>query len=162
MEDQLDPDNLFLSSNNINCNYYLEDDYNNIKSEGKFSIIHFNSRSMYANFNAIKEYLQHFVQPFSIIALSETWFNDDKGVDFELKDYNLNYVNRTNKSGGGAALYVHKRFKFKVIENMTIAINYILECVSIEIINEKKKNFILSCVYRSPGSSLEIFGKHSL
>lgn len=58
LEDQLDPDHLFLSSNNINCNYYFEDDYNNtVKSEGKFSIIHFNSRSMYANFNAIKEYL---------------------------------------------------------------------------------------------------------
>lgn len=99
LEDQIDPDNMFLSSNPINCKYYTENDYNtSVESQGKFSIIHFNSRSMYANFNAIKEYLQQVMHPFSIIAISETWFNEDKGIDFELNDYNLNYVNRKKQS----------------------------------------------------------------
>lgn len=158
LEDQIDPDNMFLSSIPTNCKYFTENDFNNsVESQGKFSVIHFNSRSMYANFNTIKEYLQQLLHPFSIIAVSETWFNDDKGIDFELNDYNLNYVNRTNKSGGGVAIYVNKKYKYRILENMTVTINDMLECLSIEIINEKKKNCIVSCLYRSPGSCVEMF-----
>lgn len=83
MEEQIDPHIRFFSPNIINCSYYTVDEYKyncSIKPEGKLSIIHFNSRSMYANFNSIKDYLKQFLQPFSIITISETWFNDDKGV----------------------------------------------------------------------------------
>lgn len=148
LEDEIDPDNRFFSSININCNYFTEDDYNNnIDSEGILSIIHFNCRSMYSNFNTIKDYLQQFIHPFSIIAMSETWFNEDKGIDFELEGYDLNYMNRANKAGGGVSIYVHKNSKFKVIDKMTLTINDILECITIEIHNEKQKNIIVSCVY---------------
>lgn len=79
LEDEIDPDNMFFSSINISCNYFTEDDFNNsINSEGKLSIIHFNSRSMYTSFNTIKDYLQQFMHPFSIIAISETWYNEEK------------------------------------------------------------------------------------
>lgn len=104
-ETEIDPDKEFFSSFNKNCNYYTQEQYNNIKSKDKLSIIHFNSRSMYTNFSAIKEYLQSFTHPFSIIAISETWFNKDKGIQFELDDYELTYMNRENKKGGRVALY---------------------------------------------------------
>lgn len=82
------PDNNFLSSFVKNCNYFTQEQYeNSINAVGKLSIIHFNSRSMYKNFNSIKEDLQQFTHPFSIIAITETWFSIDKGIDFCLDDY---------------------------------------------------------------------------
>ena len=121
---EIDPDNNFLSSIINNCNYFTQEQYeNSIKSVGKLSIIHFNSRSMYRNFNSIKEYLQQFTQPFSIIAITETWFNIDKGIDFCLDDYELSYINRERKTGGGVALYIHKSIKCMVLTDMTCAID---------------------------------------
>ena len=157
---EIDPDNNFLSSIINNCNYFTQEQYeNSIKSVGKLSIIHFNSRSMYRNFNSIKEYLQQFTQPFSITAITETWFYIDKGIDFCLDDYELSYINRERKTGGGVALYIHKSIKCMVLTDMTCAIDGTMECLTAEINNGKKKNRIISCVYRSPGSNIECFSE---
>lgn len=117
---EIDPDNNFFSPIINDCNYFTQDRYvNSINSVGKLSIIHFNSRSMYKNFNSIKEYLQQFTHPFSIIAITETWFNIDKGIVFCLDDYELSYMNREKKMGGGVALYIHKSLKCMVRTDMT-------------------------------------------
>ena len=82
IENAIDPENMFFLNINNNCYYYTEHQFNRtIKTENKISRIHFNSRSMYANFNNIKHYLSQ--QPFNIIAISETWINTEKGMDFE-------------------------------------------------------------------------------
>lgn len=52
-------------------------------------VIHFNSRSLYANFNNTKNYLCTFYKPFNVIAISETWIDTEKGIDFELDGYEL-------------------------------------------------------------------------
>ena len=83
MEDNIDPENNFFFNINPDCSYYTDEQYNkNIKADQKLSIIHFISRSLYANFHNIKEYLRQFSQPFNIIAISETCINPEKGVDF--------------------------------------------------------------------------------
>lgn len=89
-----------------------------VKSEHKISIIHFNSRSLYANFNNIKEYLRQFNKPFNNIAISETWINSERGVDWELDEYERIYTNRKNKNGGGMSIYVDNSLKFKVVEKL--------------------------------------------
>ena len=158
LEHDIDPDNNFFSNINNNCCYYTAEQYNQtIKMDSKLSIIHFNSRSLYANFNNIKEYLSQFKKTFKIIAISETWINADKGMDFELEGYELNCVNRKNKSGGGVAMYVDNNLNYIVVENMTTVIDNLLECITIEICEEKNKNVIISCIYRAPGSSTEAF-----
>jgi len=135
LENDIDPENNFLSNINNDCCYYTEEQFNqSIKMDSKMSLIHFNSRSLYANFNNIKEYLKQFIKPFTIIAISETWINVDKGMNFELEGYEVNYVNRKNKSGGGVALYVDKTLNYKVVESMTTVIDNLLECITIEII----------------------------
>ena len=74
IENDIDPDNHFFSTIRDNCRYYTDEQFNqDITLESKLSIIHFNSRSMYANFNDIKVYISRFKQPFNIIAISETW-----------------------------------------------------------------------------------------
>lgn len=158
LEQDLDPNNNFLASLNSRCCYYTDEQFNqNINSQGKFSLIHFNSRSLYANFSNIKEYLQTFLQPFSIIAISETWINTEKGLDFELDGYKFMYNNRLNKRGGGVALYIHKSLNYRVLEGMTTVVDNLLECLTIEICMDKSKNIIISCIYRAPGSNISTF-----
>ncbi len=57
MEYDIDPDNNFYSSINNNCSYCTDELYNQIDKDGKLSIIHINSRSLYANVTNIKDYL---------------------------------------------------------------------------------------------------------
>lgn len=50
-----------------------------------------------------------------------------------------------------------KNLKYKMVEKMTMVVDNILECVTIEISMGKEKNVIVSCIYRTPGSNTEIF-----
>lgn len=61
---------------------------------------------MYANFNSVRDYLHTFQQPFNIIAISETWITTEKGVNFEIEDYEFIYNNRQSKGGGGVAMLI--------------------------------------------------------
>ena len=158
IENDIDPENNFFPNIKNNCYYYTEEQFNNtIKSGNKISIIHFNSRSLYANFENIKYFLSQITQPFSIIAVSETWMNSERAIDFELDGYELVYVNRKNKNGGGVALFVDRKFNFKVDEKLSVVVDNLLECVTIEIVMERKKNIIVSCIYRTPGSNIDLF-----
>ncbi|XP_061906913.1 uncharacterized protein LOC133652321 isoform X1 [Entelurus aequoreus] len=119
LENDIDPDTNFFSHISNNCFYYTDDQYNsNITCDNKLSIVHFNSRSLYANYNNIKNFLEHINEPFKVIAVTETWIDDKKGIDFDLEGYELNYINRTNKNGGGVAVYVMKNLNYKVVKNM--------------------------------------------
>lgn len=42
-------------------------------------------------------------------------------------------MNRKNRQGGGVALYVDKKFEYKMVERMTAVIDNILEAISTEI-----------------------------
>ena len=87
MEHDIDPDNYLFNTINNNCCYYTDEQYNQINKDGKLSIIHINSRSLYTNFARIKDYVNQFKQSFNIVAISETWINAEKGVDFELEGF---------------------------------------------------------------------------
>lgn len=55
LENDIDPEIHFYQNSDLNCEYYSEDKINsNVNMEG-FSVIHFNSRSLYSNFSKIKD-----------------------------------------------------------------------------------------------------------
>lgn len=155
----IDPDHFFNDTNN-SCEYYTDEQFNSVKTKGAFSIIHFNSRSLYKNFNSIKEYMLKFSK-FNIIAVSETWLNEEKGYNVELEGYELYTMNRKNKKGGGVAIYVDSALTSKIIKNMTTTIDGIMECLTIEISDADTKNIVITCLYRTPGSSIDTFN-HNL
>ena len=64
---------------------------------------------------------------------------------------------RQSGRGGGVSIYVNNCFKCKILHNMSWCINDIMECVSVELGVNNSKNYIISCVYRKPGSSIEEF-----
>ncbi|XP_013856520.1 uncharacterized protein LOC106512449, partial [Austrofundulus limnaeus] len=157
-ENDLDPENNFFYNIGNNCCYYSTQQYNlTVNADNKFSIIHFNSRSLYANFKHIKDCLNQFKQPFSVITISENWLTPNKGADFELDGYEFSYINREGKMGGGVAVYVDNSFRYKLIENMTNVVKDHFECLTVEIYMEKNKNVIVSCIYRAPGSNMNLF-----
>ena len=146
--------------NNIGdiCKYYTDDQVkDNVKMDNSFSLIHFNARSMYANFKEIKDYLDTFKQKFKVIALSETWMKENRGSDFYLEGYELYHNNRINKRGGGVALFVNSDLRCKVVENMTTTIDDLMECLTLEIELEGKRNIVIMCVYRTPGTNIDMF-----
>lgn len=159
LENDTDPEIHFYQNIDMNCEYYSEDEFNSsMKMEG-FSVIHFNSRSLYSNFSKIKDYLQQLQQKFSIIAISETWLSDEKNLQDGLEGYEMFWQNRSNKRGGGVALFVMTAFKCKVIGDMTIVIDNVMECITIEIEVERSKNILISCIYRTPGSCIDQFNE---
>lgn len=156
---ELDPDDFLCSAMN-DCNYFSHEQYESlINFDGKLSLIHLNSRSMYKHFDSIKDYLLSFTHPFSVIAISETWFDIERGIHFNLDGYELIYNNRISKNSGGVALYIHKSLKFNIVPNMSTVIDGIMECLTIEIQFEQKSNVIVSCVYRTHGSNIEMFNE---
>lgn len=68
-------------------------------------------------------------------------------------------MNRKDRRGGGVALYVDSSLQCNIMASMSITIENILECVTVEIRMEKQKNIIVCCIYRTPGSSLDIFNE---
>jgi len=61
--------------------YYTDYEFNlNVNSRDSLSLVHFNIRSLYANFNKMKDYITTFTRRFKI-SLSETWISNEKGVD---------------------------------------------------------------------------------
>lgn len=72
--------------------------------------------------------------------------NQEKGADFHIEGYDLHYVNRTNKRGGGVALFVDRDLKSKPVTRMTTVVDDLMECLTVEIQMEKIKNIVLRCV----------------
>ena len=160
-ESDKDPDVNFYSNVDIECDYYIEDQFKKQFAKNNFSILHLNARSLKANFTEINNYVGSLDKSFDIIAISETWL--DKSVnlnDFCIPNYNVTYTNRCDKRGGGVLLYVNKDIHFKKLENYSVAINELLEIVTIELQIQGCKNVIISCIYRTPGSNIEQFTEY--
>lgn len=103
-----DPEIHFYQNINMNCEYYSENNFNSsVKMEG-LSVISISSRSLLSNFSKIKDYLQQFMQRFSVTAISETWLSDDKELQDGLEGYEV------NKRGSGVALFVRSILQCKL------------------------------------------------
>ena len=88
------------------CNYYDEDGFIQIINKMNtinqlFSLCHFNIRSMKHNLSQFEIYMKSLELNFCIIALSETWLQDDTCELYCLDGYDLFEKHRTSRQGGG-------------------------------------------------------------
>ena len=157
--DDIDPELNFYNEINVSNKYYEEDLFHDIfKNDRGLSVIHFNVRSLRANFDKLCQCLDNLNYKFDVIAITETWMNNDTIVsDYEIDEYDLYYVNRVNKRGGGVGIYVKNELNCKQLKQYSVTYNDIMECITIELSFSKKKNVIISCVYRTPGSCVHAF-----
>ena len=54
-------------------------------------------------------------------------------------------------------IYARTSINFSQDQIKSLSINYILECVTVEIITKHKNYIRVSCLYRKPGSSIDSF-----
>ena len=78
-DNNIDPDNNLYNDIETKCNYYTDNQFDAMQAIGLLglSIIHFNARSLNANFVNIYDYLNGLSLNFDIIAISETWIQSD-------------------------------------------------------------------------------------
>jgi hypothetical protein len=72
----IDPDNNFYKDVKNKCHYYTDTQFiKKFNTNKGLNIIHFNARSLKANLDHIKNYLQNLGNVFDIIAITETWLD---------------------------------------------------------------------------------------
>lgn len=62
-----------------------------------------------------------------------------------------------NQKVGGVALYIDQRYQCKIVNKMYFVLDTIMECITVQIEMEKSKNILISCIYRKPGSNIDMF-----
>lgn len=144
LEQELDPDIHLFNNLDISCDYFTEEPFkDNIDIDGHLSVIHFNSRSLGKNIEKIKELLDSLFKC-NIVAVSETWLNEDKMSEVQIEGYDLVTVNRNNPKGGGVALYIDSALQCKLTENNSVTVEDVLECVTVETELNKLKMYTLA------------------
>ena len=81
---------------------------NNISKAKGLSFIHFNARSLKANFKTIRDCLGELDLQFDIIAISKTWAELDLINYYNITNYNGYHITRGDRRGGGVAIYTSK------------------------------------------------------
>ena len=137
------------------CKYYLDDQFiDSFKDvNNSFSLLHFNSRSLNKNFNAISEFLSTLSFNFSICGFSETWINNSTPLLFDVNGYAFVHSDRSHGKGGGVALLISDSLNYVVrTDLLEHSQNY--ESLFIEIMLSQRKNIIVGIVYRKPSSNI--------
>ena len=149
-----------------NCKYY---DLNGIKplnkliNKSSLSLFHLNKCSLSKNFENL-EYLLHSTNlNFDVIAISETRITKNKAQinHIDLINYSYEYC-PTEPSAGGTLLYIRNHLSYKTRNDLNIYKSAELESTFIEIINHKKSNIIVGCIYRHPAMDLNEFNDYHL
>ena len=116
-----------------------------------------NARSLLKNLDYLEVYIQTLTHNFSLIAISETWTNNDNMSLLNIPGYNSTFKNRISGRGGGVALFVRNCFKFIVRDDLSVFNNNNFESIFIELTNSSFDNSIIGAVYCAPGHSPDLF-----
>ena len=98
---------------------------------------------------------------FDIIAISETRItkNIHKISNINLNNYAFGFT-PTESSVGGTLIYVANHLAYKPSNDLQIYEKHDLESTFTEIINPKKSNIVIGCIYRHPNMDLNEFNSY--
>ena len=168
--DPLDPDSNFFSSltpDSLSCDYFSIEQFHSLllnipePQPKQFSTFHLNIRSLSKNHEALYHFLSLLNHEFSVLALSETWLNEEVTSLFDIPNYNALHYCRKAKSGGGVSLYLHNKYQFKQRDDLALssecydAESLFLEIPSCDIFH--CKCVVIGCIYKPPDSNIEHF-----
>ena len=149
MDDQ-GSDSLFdphLAHTGITCNSYSN---GSICIANKLPILHINARSIKNKFDDIQIFLASSGVDWAFICISETWLKDDLIQYFAIDNYDLFASCRSDGQGGGAAIYVNKKYEAKKRLDLSCAE---LQSVFVEVkLNSTNiaSKMIIGEIYRPP------------
>ena len=114
-------------------------------SSDQFSVLHLNIRSINKNFENFKLFLSLINFTFSVICLSETWWDGLATIEkslYELPNYNSAHQARGDLKGSGVSIYIHKSLDFTVKSDLSIN-NSDIESLTKKILSNKKRNTLI-------------------
>ena len=147
--------------NDVKCRYYDIEEIQTLKIPNKskcLSMFHINTCSLSKNFDDLEYLLKTTNMNFDIIAISETRIteNMNKITNININNYAFEFT-PTESSAGGTLIYVANHVAYKPRTDLQIYKKRDLESTFIEIINPKKSNIIIGCIYRHPNMDLNDF-----
>ena len=164
----INPDYHFFNEYNScitgNCNYYLEDSFNDfmdthVDFRDSFSLMHHNINRLNKNNINLSSYLDNINHKFTIIAITETWLNESNADLFNFPYYQHICHYRDNRAGGGVSLFVKDTCSFIERKDMIIDTeSKVCESLFIEIDGKSvgsNKNIIVGVIYRPPDRSIK-------
>ena len=153
-----------LDSGNLNsCSYIFDCDQLPASTDDDFSILHINPRSLNKNFDGIHAFLSSFKHIFSIITLSETWFNEDGSNLIDIENYTLlSAPRRHGRRSGGSAIYVHNSVSYRIRDDLKLNTEHHentdhSESIFVELIFSKSKNIVIGNIYRAHRTDTDSF-----
>ena len=147
-----------------NCKYYDVEQVQTLKiPKNSLKMFHINACSLNKNFDDFQYLLKSTNINYDIIAISETrtMKNLEITQNINLKHYNFEYT-PTESTAGGTMLYIANHLAYKPRHDLKIYKTNELESTFIELINSKKQNVLIDCVYRHPSMNQEEFNKYYL
>ena len=166
----IDPDLHFYQEFNqatVKCNYYLDTKFNEEITEPKgwtnffLSLCHVNIRSARKNLGAFENYLNILKHEFTVIALTETWLNDNDCDLYGLSGYKVIGRHRVNRTGGGVAVCIRDHVSFRERPDLSSSTED-FETVFIEIEKgnqQNVRNVLIGVIYRPPNQDILLFNE---
>ena len=158
----LDPDTNLRGLFSDDCEYFIEDQFNDMLSSedsricDSFSLLHLNIRSLHCNASKLTDLLSNVNLKFSLIGISETWLNDSSS-SVDIDGYSFVHKSRENRSGGGVGLYVSSNLNFKFRCDLDFLLPNVAESLFIEIVKPQGKNIVTGVIYRPPNQNADEF-----
>lgn len=157
---ELDPDVNFF--NNVDIPMTLYYDIENIKNYSTslkhkfpFTLMHINCRSILNKINEIKFISE--ILKINLFAVTESWLQDDSAKLISMDGFTFEHKARNNsKKGGGVGFLIENSIRYEVIEITTPEYNT-FEYLAIKVLIDNAKNISLICVYRPPGTPIDLF-----
>ena len=127
------------------------------------SIFHINTCSLSKNFDDLEYLIKTTNMNFDIVAISETRItkNINKITNININNHAFEFA-PTESSVGGTLICVANHLAYKPRTDLQIYKTHDLESTFIEIINPKKSNIIVVCIYRHPNMDLNDFNNDYL
>ena len=156
--DKIDPDiNHFDQVGDFNmCAYCDVNEFisNKIKIKGGFSVLNFNIRSFFKNYDEFFSVLTNCNIDIDVITLSETWLHKDTQKLCNIPGYKSFHSYRLNKEGGGVSIFIREFIETESLNLNTNDDN--IECVGIKLLNSNNVTNILG-IYRPPSGDVSVF-----
>lgn len=144
---------------NIDCKYYNEDEIiNSLGGVNLNTLLSLNVQSLPSKFYEFCDFI-HLLERsniyFNVIAIQEVFQIPDPSL-FNIRNYHepVFKLRSSAKKGGGVGFYVHHSTRFKIIEELSIFEEQILETLFIEIELSENNKFIVGNFYRPPSNNL--------
>ena len=146
-------------SNNFQSYCTLEDSSEFIKN--RFNFMHLNVRGLYGKQSDIRDLLSEIEDEHSsidVLGLCETHLNDFSDKQINISGYEKYSKHRSNKKGGGVAIFIKKYYESKLVK--CTFIESIFEAITVEIKINKKEKILCSEIYRAPNTNVNEFLYH--